>query len=172
MFESSHGGLFNRCQHRQVGDLSLAEAAIEFERLRFPVRWIITAPRMVLICASSAKTHTSPPCSGFDPSLKRRRSRIGRNDPFPCGSGKKYKHLAVAPRQSGRAVRKPPLTFKHSRRLFDPLEQFARLLQQFADALTFGKRLPRIEGVLQRILIALRRAGSSRTPMHPAASFS
>jgi len=63
-------------------------------------------PLAVLAGAAAAANgspgrHAGPPASGPGPVQQRRVEKVGRNDPCPCGSGKKYKKCHGAP---GRAA--------------------------------------------------------------------
>jgi hypothetical protein len=72
----------------------------------------------------------------------RRPSRVGRNDPCPCGSGKKYKKCCMA---EGKA---PPGPSLESATAAEPLDP--ELVPRLRDAETTGKDLRQLGAMLER----------------------
>lgn len=85
---------------------------------------------------------------------KKKKSRIGRNDPCPCGSGKKYKKCCLGKNKSFNNVEK---TLKENKLLetFQSYDQIS-LLEFFASLQLFEKnhtKLIRLEYIIQNIAL-------------------
>jgi preprotein translocase subunit SecA len=84
--------MMERIQDRVVKYLWRLEVVTESEQAAASARQ--PAPRMP---RQSVYNYSAPPKEAPQP-VKRREAKVGRNDPCPCGSGKKYKkcHGAAA----------------------------------------------------------------------------
>lgn len=82
-------------------------------------------------------------------------AKIGRNDPCPCGSGKKYKRCCLAVDQAARTAAREPLDPGLSRLpptpTLDDYEELDRLSNRVPDLIDEG-RLDEAEKVCQELL--------------------
>ncbi len=88
--------MWERIEDQVVMTLFRAQPAEEMEHRRRPMRTVLQHPAVQDLAASRAQQEqvaNTPVGQGAKPvTVRRTTPKVGRNDPCPCGSGKKYKH--------------------------------------------------------------------------------
>ncbi len=97
--------MWERIEDHVVMTLFRAQPVEEMEHRRRPMRTVLQHPAVKDLAASRAKQEqiaNNPVGDGAKPvTVRRTQPKIGRNDPCPCGSGKKYKHCCGRNAQAG-----------------------------------------------------------------------
>ncbi len=88
--------MWERIEDHVVMTLFRAQPVEEMEHRRRPMRTVLQHPAVQELAASRAQQEqvaNTPVGQGARPvTVRRTTPKVGRNDPCPCGSGKKYKH--------------------------------------------------------------------------------
>ena len=95
-FKHDVTGILARVQVRAEEDVAAVEArrrtSVQMNFQHDPVQPITAQPQGEGEGAEERTTHTPPPAEEVHAPFVRQGPKVGRNDPCPCKSGKKYKH--------------------------------------------------------------------------------